>query len=288
MMLPAGAVIGQVDIPVATNFSIIGLQFHTYGLLIGLGLVVSLTLAERAFQFLLQQKKLLNSKNLNADQAERIFNVALVIGLLAGLLGARTWHVVLHWGYYSQNVLEAFQAWSGGMSIIGGVLAAWLAVRWWLRKRGHEKLWPLLIDAAAVSMPVGQIIGRWGNFFNQELYGAPTNVPWSLYIDEAHRLAGYETITRYHPLFLYEIILLIIWFGLLWMWRQQFAQSWRRWFGSGRIFASYIAYYALIRFVLDFVRLEKVMLGPIFSFNQVVLAVVFVGISWHLWQQRAE
>jgi phosphatidylglycerol:prolipoprotein diacylglycerol transferase len=121
---------------------------------------------------------------------------------------------------------------------------------------------------------LGQAIGRWGNFFNQELYGAPTNLPWKIFIDPDHRLAGYADVEYYHPLFLYEAI----WnlgnvFLLLWISRR-YADRLK----NGDIFLLYLVIYPIGRFLLDFLRLDASIVAGI-NINQTIMAVVAVCAS---------
>jgi phosphatidylglycerol:prolipoprotein diacylglycerol transferase len=138
------------------------------------------------------------------------------------------------------------------------------------------------IDIAAPSLALGQAIGRWGNFFNQEIYGAPTSLPWKISIDPAHRLAGFENQSYYHPLFAYESILnlanmlLLIWIS-------------RRYRGSlkrGDVFNVYLIFYPVVRFGLDFLRLDASQVLNL-NINQMIMAVVGVSaIGVLIWRHR--
>jgi phosphatidylglycerol:prolipoprotein diacylglycerol transferase len=126
-------------------------------------------------------------------------------------------------------------------------------------------------------LALGQAIGRWGNFFNQELYGAPTNLPWRLYIDPQHRLVGFENVEYYHPLFLYEAI----WnlgnmFLLLWV-SHRFADRLK----NGDIFLLYLIVYPVGRFLLDFLRLDASLVAGI-NINQTVMAIVAICAAFAL------
>jgi phosphatidylglycerol:prolipoprotein diacylglycerol transferase len=138
------------------------------------------------------------------------------------------------------------------------------------------------LDILAPGLALGQAIGRWGNFFNQELYGAPTHLPWAIYIDPQHRLPGFENQAYYHPTFLYESI----WdLGnmalLLWL-----ARRFKDRFKSGDIFLVYLIVYAVGRFMLEFLRLDSSQLGGI-NDNQAFMAVVFIiaslALVWRHW-----
>ena len=136
----------------------------------------------------------------------------LVWVIVGGIIGARIWHILtpppsmvergITTAYYLTHPLDAINIRAGGLGIpgavIGGLLAMWLFAR---RRKLNLLVW---IDLAAPGLALGQAIGRWGNYVNQELYGLPTNLPWGIHIDPAYRIPGYEFYEVYHPVFLYE------------------------------------------------------------------------------------
>jgi prolipoprotein diacylglyceryl transferase len=125
-----------------------------------------------------------------------------------GLIGARLYHLAtnpeLYWGKNGSGTLAAFKIWDGGLGIWGGVLFGALGA--YIAARRHGIRFSLLADSVAVGLPLAQGIGRWGNYFNQELYGRPTHLPWALRIDPAHRLPQFARVALYQPTFLYESI----------------------------------------------------------------------------------
>jgi len=141
---------------------------------------------------------------------------ALLGALILGVIGARLYHVIsspngttIGWDYYVQNPIEILNFRQGGLGIYGGVLGGMLAV--YLYARYAQMNFLTLVDIAVPGLFIGQAIGRWGNFFNQELYGFPTTLPWGIPIDAAHRLPIFADLakypvetTRFHPTFLYE------------------------------------------------------------------------------------
>jgi phosphatidylglycerol:prolipoprotein diacylglycerol transferase len=242
-----------------------------YGILIMLGVVAAAFVASREF------------KRRGAN-SELVWD-ALPWVVIAGILGARLWHVFtptpqdIAFGitteYYLSNPLEILAVWKGGLGIpgavIGGALAAWIYAR---IKKTPLSLW---FDSVAPGLVLAQGIGRWGNFFNQELYGAPTTLPWGIAIEEQHRVMGYtyadgfDAATRFHPLFLYESLWNIgLAFLLLWIGRK-FASRLK----GGDIFLMYLIGYPLIRFLLDFLRLNAAEIGGI-NINQTFMLVVMV------------
>ncbi len=144
--------------------------------------------------------------------------------LVSGILGARVWYVVndLIGGNtrYLENPAQIPQIWQGGLNILGGIVIAAL-VGWYYTKKHNIDFW-LIADATGPALLLGQAIGRWGNFINQELYGPPTTLPWGIPIDASHRLAPWNDLsqfpldtTRFHPTFAYEMIWNLIFFGLI-------------------------------------------------------------------------
>jgi prolipoprotein diacylglyceryl transferase len=125
-----------------------------------------------------------------------------------GLVGARLYHLAtnpeLYWGKNGSGTLAAFKIWDGGLGIWGGVLFGALGA--YIAARRHGINFAKLADAVAVGLPLAQGIGRWGNYFNQELYGRPTHLPWAVHIDPAHRLPQFANVALYQPTFLYESI----------------------------------------------------------------------------------
>jgi prolipoprotein diacylglyceryl transferase len=176
------------------------------------------------------------------------------IGLWAvpfGLIGGRLYHVVTDWQLYfgdGRDPWRALQIWQGGLGVWGaislGAVGAWIGCR-----RAGIRL-PPFADAAAPGIAVAQAIGRFGNWFNQELYGRPTDLPWGLRIDEDHRLPGYEDIATYHPTFLYEALWCLGLAALI-VWADR-----RFELGHGRAFALYVAGYTVGRGWIEYLRID--------------------------------
>jgi phosphatidylglycerol:prolipoprotein diacylglycerol transferase len=127
------------------------------------------------------------------------------------------------------------------------------------------------VDIVAPGLALAQAIGRWGNFLNQEVYGAPTKLPWAIYIDPAHRLPGYENQAYYHPLFLYESLWNLANAGFL-LW---FARKWGDRLKDGDLFLIYLVTYPVFRFFLEFLRLDPSPVAGI-DINQALMGVVAV------------
>ncbi len=199
-------------------------------------------------------------------------------------------HLSVNWWHYwcsdlaYPDALSFHRDYSGLVSVAPAGCACCLEGWTWHSRRGHWRVDCFVFlfaatgidfaewtDIVSPSLALGQAIGRWGNFFNQELYGAPTNLPWKLYIDPAHRLADYTNVNYYHPLFLYESLWnLMNMFLLLWISRR-FANSLK----NGDVFLVYLIVYPVGRFLLDFLRLDASLVGGI-NINQSIMAVVAV------------
>jgi len=197
--------------------------------------------------------------------------------LIGGIIGARLWHVLtpsssnaamgLTTQYYFQHPLEILKIWKGGLGIFGGIIGGAIALAIYCRAQKQNFFeWT---DIIAPGLLIAQAIGRWGNFINQEVYGPPSDLPWAIYIDPAHRLPGFETVERYHPLFLYESLLTLLG-GLLLLY---IARKYKDKLFTGDLFLMYLVYYPLVRFGLEFIRLDPSAVGTI-NINQTVMLIV--------------
>ena len=207
--------------------------------------------------------------------------------LIGGIIGARVWHILtpppssgIIASWYFTHPLDALAIWKGGLGIPGAVIGGLIVLYFYARR--HKLDFAEWTDIVAPSIALGQAIGRWGNFFNQELYGAPTGLPWKIYIDPQHRLAGFSEVEYYHPLFLYESLWnLANMFLLLWVSRR-FADRLKK----GDLFLVYLIAYPVGRFLLDFLRLDASRVAGI-NINQTVMAVVAVlSTAALLWRHR--
>lgn len=225
------------------------------------------------------------------QQSDTVWDVLfwLVIG---GIVGARLWHVFTpspssiaagrDTFFYLTHPFDLINIRNGGLGIPGGVIGGAIALYFFCRK--HKLSFATWADIAAPSLALGQAIGRWGNFFNQELYGAPTDLPWKLFIEPPYRMRGFENVEYYHPLFLYESLWNLLNMGLLLFLDTRFRQR----LLPGDVLLVYLVTYPLGRFLLDFLRMDASQLGGI-NANQTFMAMVAVcAAAALLWRHRQE
>ena len=248
----------------STGFSIFGLQVHYYGIIIMAGAVAA------AFLTVHEAKR-------RGQDGETVWDILPWL-LIAGIIGARLWHVftppasslIDGKNPYLIHPLDALKIWNGGLGIPGAVMGGALALFIYCRvKKISFTAW---VDIIAPGLALAQAVGRWGNFVNQELYGLPTNLPWKIFIDTAHRLPGYENVAYYHPTFLYESIWNLLNMGLLLFLGRKFSDKLK----SGDLFLIYLTVYSFGRFWLEFVRIDY---SPIagMNINQTLMAVIFAA-----------
>lgn len=207
---------------------------------------------------------------------------AAELALLGGLVGARLYYVLFNLDYYSQFPGKIFAVWEGGLAIHGGVIAGVLvggAYAW----RRHLPLRQFL-DVAAPSLALGQAIGRWGNFFNEEAFGRPTDLPWKLFISPPNRPLQYAQSEFFHPTFLYESLWdLVVFLLLFFVLRDRLKRA------PGALFLAYLGLYSVGRLFTEGLRIDPLMLGSL-RIAQVVslvgMAVAAVGVPLLLRQRQ--
>ncbi|MCL2495961.1 MAG: prolipoprotein diacylglyceryl transferase [Clostridiales bacterium] len=222
------------------------LTVRWYGILIALAFALGSYLAYREVK---RQK-------LNVDE---LLNMLLII-IPSAIIGARLYYVAMRWDYYGSYPQYILQTWQGGLAVHGGIIAALLAVLLYCRLRKLNFLhW---VDMLTPSLALGQAIGRWGNFFNQEAYGYETDLPWAMLIDGAYR----------HPTFLYESLWCLLIFALL-MWLTRHRHR------LGSIFAVYLISYSAGRFFIEMLRTDSLMIGSLRMAMVISVLGVLVGLA---------
>ena len=189
--------------------------------------------------------------------------------VIPGVIGARLYHVIDWWWYYRDHLSLIPAVWTGGLGIFGGIFGGILGL--WLWCRRHQQKLVEWLDFVAVGLPLGQAIGRWGNYFNQELYGLKTDLPWGIYIQAAG--------ARFHPLFAYESLWDLVVFAVVSLRLPRFHSGQVRSGPAGRsgdVFALYLGLYSLGRFGLEWLRLESWPVNKIISLGLVVLSWIWL------------
>ena len=254
-----------------------GLEIRFYSLLILTGLLAGIVLAQY------EAKRL-------GENPDHVLNIA-VLGVVFGLIGARLYHVIDLWSYYSQNIVEIFLLRAGGIGIFGAIAGASFGLVlyvWWVNNRakagrgqGIRALrW---FDIGAPAFLLGQAVGRWGNFFNKELYGPETSLPWGIPVGPEHHFPWDSGAAAYfHPLFLYESLLSLLGvIVLLWAGRRLASRL-----RQGDLLFLYLIWYALERSVLEFLRIDNWKVGdvPVAHLVSAVLIIVAL-LALVLWRR---
>ena len=240
--------------PGAIAFQLGPLTLRWYGILMASAMGLGLWLAHRdALRRGIDAEPLLKASEL---------------ALLGGLVGARLYYVAFNLEYYGRLPTKIFAVWEGGLAIHGGVIGGILLGGGYAWRRGLPVL--RYLDIAAPSLALGQAIGRWGNFFNEEAFGTPTDLPWKLYISPSHRPIEYAQSEFFHPTFLYESLWdAVVFLLLVRLFRDRVDRA------PGALFLTYLGLYSLGRFFTEGLRTDALMLGPL----RVAQLVSVVGLT---------
>jgi phosphatidylglycerol:prolipoprotein diacylglycerol transferase len=236
-----------------------------YGLLIASGALLGLTLATREAV----------RRGLDPDA----LTTATLVAMLTGFIGARTYYVAFNWELYAGRPWDIPAIWKGGLAIHGGMLAGLLGA--WLYMRARRL--PLLpyLDVAAPSVVLAQAIGRWGNFFNSEAYGRPTDLPWKLYIPPERRVPGFERFEFFHPTFLYESLWdVAVFLVLVFVLRRRLERY------PGALFLCYLGLYSVGRFFVEGLRLDSLMAGGLRTAQLMSLLLIVAAAAGLVWRLR--
>lgn len=227
-------VLASLPSPPGKSIHLGPLELRAYGLAIALGVVAAAAIAQRRW------------RRAGGDPAD-IASLAMW-AVPAGLVGARAYHVLTDWQKFRGRWLDVFAIWQGGLGIPGGLLAGVAVGAWVAHRRGLPVA--RVLDAVAPAIPVAQAIGRLGNWFNQELFGRPTDLPWGLEIDRDQRPDGYAEVDSFHPTFLYEAMWNLALAGfLVWVSRRFRLRD-------GQLFTLYVAGYGIGRLWVEAIRID--------------------------------
>ena len=258
---------GQVNVPQQLNFGF--LTVHIYGICIALAMSAALATA------LYRSEKILFSR----QQIENLF----VYLIIFGFVGARIFHVFSQWHIYKSQPLEIFAVWHGGLGIYGAIAGGLIALV--IFRKIYKIGLPVfqLLDWLVPSLLIGQIIGRFGNFFNYELFGRPTGAVWGMYVPEQFRPLEFFNQQFFTPLFLYEALLNLALLVII-------LASSSKVNKPGLVFASYLVSYGLIRFFLEFLKIEPILLAGwrINSILALILSATGLVIAIYVIRYRSE
>lgn len=251
------SLVASIPSPSSGTIDIGPLSIHAYGLMIALGVVAAVWLTGRRLEAR------------GAGTRDDVSSMA-VWAVIAGVIGARLYHVATDWSSFQDHPLNAFKIWKGGLGIPGGLLAGIVVGIWATKRRGVD--WRVMATCAAPAIPLAQSIGRWGNWFNQELYGRVTTLPWGLEISPERVAAeGYPPGTLFHPTFLYESLWNLALCGLLLLLDK------RRPMRPPRLMAVYLLGYGIGRFWVEGLRIDLAHHVGGLRWNQWVALAVIVG-----------
>ena len=227
--------------PLSVALQLGPIAVHYYGLTMALAMLVGITVVRR-----LAQRR--------GIPPEMVYDLAFWL-IIGALVGARLYAVLLFWPYYLANPVEISAVWRGGLAIHGAIIGGAFTLWGYCARRREEGgsvggRFLQRADVLVVGLAVGQAIGRWGNYFNQELYGRPTGLPWGIPIVPDRRVPGYEQFTHFHPTFLYESLLNLALAGVLaWLYRGKRL-------ATGGVAGAYLIGYATIRIAMEQVRID--------------------------------
>ena len=244
-----GLLIASIPSPPQNGLELGPLQLRAYGVMIALAVLAAVWLSRRRWA----------ARGGNPEEISRV----AVWGVIAGLIGARLYHVITDWKrFQSDGWLDALAIWKGGLGIPGGMAAGILAGLWMIRRQRMNR--GEALAAMVPTLPLAQAIGRLGNWFNQELFGRPTDLPWGLEIDPVHRPAQYLDVETFHPTFLYEAVWNLLLCGLLLFLDRRrrmldvptLVTNPRRVSRPGSLLAVYVLGYGLGRLWIEAVRID--------------------------------
>jgi prolipoprotein diacylglyceryl transferase len=250
----------------STNVVDVGpFTFHVYGLCYTVGIIAAVAITRHRWAA--------------QGGARELVNDVALWGVPAGLIGGRLYYLATTPGDSFDGWWRPFAVWHGGLGIWGGIALGTIVGIWRIR-RAHAEVGPFL-DAAAPALLVAQAIGRVGNYFNQELFGRPSDLPWALEIDPEHRPAQYIAAPTFHPTFLYELTWnLLLAATLVWLGRHRTIRP-------PGLFALYVAGYCAFRIVDELLRVDRAAHVLGLRWNLLLsIAGTVIGLTWFAFTQQ--
>jgi prolipoprotein diacylglyceryl transferase len=256
-------VLGSIPSPADGNLG----PFHMYGVILAVGVLVAVFVAEQRWRR-------------RGYPRDGIYDISFWV-VIWGVIGARLYHVITDYQRFEDDPWRAFQIWKGGLGIWGAVIAGAVAVIVVTRRRHLPTL--VVMDCMAPGIVLAQAIGRWGNYFNQELFGKPSTLPWALEIAPQHRPVGYAQYATFQPTFLYESLACLAIVGILLLVEHRAPLK------IGQTFALYVALYTFARFWFENMRIDPAHEIAGLRVNAWVSMLVFAfGVAWFVWLGRHE
>lgn len=261
--------ISSIPSPSSKGIEIGPLNLRAYGLMIALGVLAAGWLFGRRLE-----RRSVGTR----EDASSITTWAVI----AGVLGARAYHIITNWNSDFVNPLNWLKIWQGGLGIPGGLIAGVLVGVWRIKARGLDV--PRAIDAAIPAIPLAQAIGRWGNWFNQEIFGRPTTLPWALRIDDRiAESAGYAPGTTFHPTFLYESLGNLVLCAALIVFGRRIEHR------PGRLIGWWLAGYGALRFAVESLRVDEANKIAGIRINTWTSGITFVAaVGWLIVTRRRD
>jgi prolipoprotein diacylglyceryl transferase len=251
------ALIATIPAPPFDSFTVGPFTIQLYGICIALGVFAAVWITQRRFV----------ERGWDPDDVAR----AAMWAVPAGVIGARLYHVITDIDRFRGNWGEVPLIWEGGLGIWGGIAVGTAVGLWWTKRHGYPI--PEVLDAIAPAFPVAQAIGRFGNYFNQELFGRPTDLPWALEVDLSQRPTGYTEFETFHPTFLYEALWnLGLAAFLIWVAPKVFRRL-----RTGDLFALYVLGYTLGRVWIEALRIDTA--TEFFGIRLNIFTSVIVGLA---------
>jgi prolipoprotein diacylglyceryl transferase len=262
--------IGSFPSPSSGELDLGPFQVHAYGLMLLLGIIAATWLTGRRWTG--------RWAFWRDPRGDLVFRTAMW-GVLGGIVGARLYHVITSWNTVDGEWWEPFAVWEGGLGIWGGIAVGTLVGAWVVHRAGESVF--AFMDAVAPGLLLAQAIGRWGNYFNQELYGKPTDLPWAVEIDFENRLSEYALFETYHPTFLYESLWCLLGVFVLILIGNRFAIR------PPGLFCLYVVWYCIGRFGMELLRIDEAHEFLGLRLNAwVSIAVGVLALLAFVWAQR--
>jgi prolipoprotein diacylglyceryl transferase len=228
------SLLASIPSPPINGFEIGPLRITFYGILIAIGVALGWQMTVRRYR----------DKGGDPALAERVLTWMLLIGFI----GARVAYVSTHLSRFEGEWWKVVAIWEGGLALFGGLTAGAITIFVLVRRWGGDL--PMFLDSLAPALPLAQAFGRWGNYFNQELFGTPTDLPWGVEIEPRFRPDAYPDAETFHPTFLYESLWNLLLCALI-IWLDKRVPALR-----GRLIGVYLVGYAMMRFLLELIRTD--------------------------------